>query len=176
MKKLFFISISLVALIACGTKSKKNFQKQSEEELRTAIVGSWYVVTGQNRSVTVDSSKITEEHPIEFKGLGMTMKRAFFKDGRFMEREDTKVAANGDTATLLLYSIRGKWEIHSDSLILTANMEDIENPDHAGITVKSGSIISKQIIKRISADSLIIEDNIKDVKTGEIMDLIMLKE
>lgn len=55
-------------------------------------------------------------------------------------------------------------------------MEDIENPDHAGITVKSGSIISKQIIKRISADSLIIEDNIKDVKTGEIMDLIMLKE
>jgi len=175
MKKLFFIGIALVALIACGAKSEKNSQKQSEEELRTAIVGSWYVLTGKDSIISVDSSESSKEHPIDFKGLGMAMRRVFFNDGRYMEREDSKIVADGDTATFLLYSIQGKWEIHGDSLILTAKMEDVENPEHAGITAKNGTIISKKIIKSISADSLIIEDNLKDM-SGNVMDLIMLKE
>ena len=105
----------------------------------------------------------------------MGMRREFFKDGRFMERENTEMIIDGDTLSFLLYSIRGKWEIHSDSLMLFANMKDVENPEHAGITVNSETIVSTKIIKRITADSLIIQDAAQEMN-GNIIDLIMLRE
>ncbi len=162
-------------MMACGTKSENASQKQSEEELRSAIVGSWYVVTGENRSITVDSTEIAQANQSEFKGLGMTMRREFYKDGRYFEREITKVTAYEDTAGLLLYSIKGTWEISGDTLILTSRVEDVVHPEHTRITAKSGAIRAKEIIKRISNDSLIIQDNVKD-KNGVVQDLIMLKE
>jgi hypothetical protein len=175
MKKSVIVLVVLIAMMACGTKSENASQKQSEEELRSAIVGSWYVVTGENRSITVDSTEIAQANQSEFKGLGMTMRREFYKDGRYFEREITKVTAYEDTAGLLLYSIKGTWEISGDTLILTSRVEDVVHPEHTRITAKSGAIRAKEIIKRISNDSLIIQDNVKD-KNGVVQDLIMLKE
>lgn len=172
MKKLLIIGITLISFVACGTNNEKKSLKQSEEDLRTAIVGSWYIETGQPKLVP-DSSNVSTTHSVEVKGR-MGMRKEFFKDGRYMERENSEMILNGDTASFLIYSIRGKWEIHSDSLFLFANMEDIENPERAGITAKSGQIKAIKIIKRITADSLIIQDGVHDMN-GNVLDLIMLK-
>ena len=59
--------------------------------------------------------------------------------------------------------------------MLFANMKDVENPEHAGITVNSETIVSTKIIKRITADSLIIQDAAQEMN-GNIIDLIMLRE
>ena len=175
MKKIIVLLVALFAMMACGTKSEEAPQKQSEEELREAIVGSWYVVTGENESITVNGTEITQTQQSDFKGLGMTMRREFFKDGRYFEREITKVTAYEDTAGMLLYSIKGTWEISGDTLILTSKVEDVVHPEHTRITAKSGPIRAKEILKRITNDSLIIQDNARD-KNGIIQDLIMIKE
>lgn len=176
MKKLLLISIAFIATIACNTSVEKASQKQSEEELRTAIVGSWYFLMGgaDSGEEVIDSAKAIKIHTDDVTGR-LGMKRFFYSDGRYLERENVEMVIKGDTASLLSYSIIGKWEIHGDSLVLSAKVEDIENPEKANIYIKSGSIKSINIIKRISSDSLIIQNGAQD-KNGNTIDMIMLKE
>lgn len=160
MKKMFFISVICMTIVACGSKSGKSTQS-SQEEWEKEIVGDW--VWEQNQDSVMDemvSSHASFQVFYSIKADG-TMKETEHQYLKFVHKKveglvgDNEAVVSDDDQSIFT----GTWRLSNDTLykegVLSTIQEGTYEPGQE-IPRKEQNVKGYTVISRITKDSLFV--------------------